>query len=67
MLVDEVDGLIGPLNRAAVISIRNLAENKNLSSDISNTSKAEGGFPYRDHYFYLKFDATGKLSEWSLK
>ena len=60
MSVDEVDSLIGPLNRSAVISIRNLADNK-------NASKIAGGFPYRGHLFTLKFDATGRLSEWSLK
>ena len=67
MSVDEVDSLIGPLNRGAVRGIKKLAENKNATSGISNTQKAEGGFPYRGHFFTLIFDATGKLSEWSLK
>ena len=67
MSVDEVDSLIGPLNRGAVRSIKNLAEHKNASSGMSNTPKAEGGFPYRGHFFTLKFDATGRLSEWSLR
>jgi len=67
MQVDDVDSLIGPLNRTAVRNIKNLAENKNASSGISNTPKAEGGFPYRGRFFTLKFDATGRLSEWWLK
>jgi hypothetical protein len=66
MSVDEVDSLLGPLNRAAVRSIKNLADNKNASSNASSSSNAEGGFPYRGHFFTLKFDATGRLSEWSL-
>jgi hypothetical protein len=67
MSVDDVDSLIGPLNRAAVRSIKNLAKNKNTSSGKSNTQKSVNGFPYRGHFFTLQFDATGKLSEWSLK
>ena len=67
MSVDDVDSLIGPLNRGAVRSIKNLAENKNASSSINNIPKAEGGFPYRGHFFTLKFDAAGRLSEWSLR
>ena len=57
MSVDEVDSFIGPLNRGAVMSIKNLSKNKNASN----------GFPYRGHYFTIIFDATGRLSEWSLK
>lgn len=60
MSVDDVDSLIGPLNRTALRNIKKLAENK-------NGQKAEGEFPYRDHFFTLKFDANGRLSEWSLK
>lgn len=67
MSVDEVDSLLGPLNRGAVRSIKNLAKNKNVSSGTNNAPKTEGGFPYRDHFFTLKFDATGRLSDWSLK
>ena len=66
MSVDEVDNLIGPLDRGAVISIRNLAQNNTASSGVNNAPKAEGGFPYRGLYFTLQFDATGKLSEWLL-
>lgn len=57
MSVDEVDSLVGPLNRTAVISIKKLAENKN----------ATGGFPYRGHFFTLIFDSEGKLSDWSFE
>lgn len=60
MSVDDVDSLIGPLNRAAVRNIKKLAENK-------NNQKSKSEFPYRDHYFTLKFDVNGSLSEWSLK
>lgn len=60
MSVDDVDSLIGPLNRGAVRNIKKLAENK-------NGQKADGGFPYRGHFFTLKFDTKGRLSEWSLK
>jgi len=67
MSADEVDRLIGPLNRSAVRSIRNLAKNKNASSGISNAPKSEGGFPYGGRFFTLKFDANGRLSEWLLK
>ena len=67
MSVDEVDSLVGPLNRGAVRGIKNMAENKKTTLGISNDQKAESGFPYRGHYFTLIFDASGKLSEWSLK
>ena len=60
MSVDDVDGLIGPLNRTAVGNIKRLAENK-------NTQQAGGEFPYRTQFFTLIFDANGRLSEWSLK
>ena len=59
MSVDDVDSLIGPLNRTAVRNIKKLAENK-------TGQKAEGEFPYRDHFFTIIFDANGRLSEWSL-
>ena len=67
MSVDEVDSLIGPLNRAAVRSIKYLFENKNSSSEKSNAPKSEDGYPYRGNFFTLKFDSTGRLSDWSLK
>ena len=67
MSVDEVDSLIGPLKRGGSKKYKKLAENKNASSGISNAPKAEGGFPYGGHFFTLKFDATGRLSDWSLK
>jgi hypothetical protein len=67
MSVDEVDSIIGPLNRAAVRSIKNMSENWNGSSGKDNAEKAGSGFPYRDHFFTLMFDAAGKLSSWSLK
>lgn len=67
MSVDEVDSLIGPLNRGAVRSIKNMSDNSDASSGISSAQKAGAGFPYRDHSFTLEFDATGKLSSWSLK
>ncbi|MDX2504933.1 MAG: hypothetical protein QNL62_10725 [Gammaproteobacteria bacterium] len=60
MSVDDVDSLIGPLNRTAVRNIKKLADNK-------NGQKAEGGFPYGGRFFTLKFDENGRLSEWSLK
>lgn len=67
MSVDEVDSLIGPLNRGAVSSIKYLYENKNASSGKVNPQKSADGYPYRGRYFTLQFDASGKLSEWSLK
>lgn len=67
MSVDEVDNLIGPLNRGAVGSIRYLADKAKASAGTSNTPKAGSEFPYRGRYFTLIFDATGRLSEWSLK
>ena len=67
MSVDEVDSLIGPLNRGAVSSIKYLFDNKNAVSSNSNAQESVDGFPYRGRYFTLQFDATGRLSEWSLK
>jgi len=66
MSVDEVDALIGPLNRSAVISIKNLAKSKNASSGANDKPKPGAGFPYRTRLFTLKFGANGRLSEWSL-
>lgn len=60
MSVDDVDSLIGPLNRSAVNNIKRLADNKNAQT-------AGAGFPYRTRFFTLMFDANGRLSEWSLK
>ena len=67
MSVDEVDSLIGPLNRGAVISIRNMADKAKASSGASHHQQAGGNFPYSDHFFRLIFDGNGRLSEWSLK
>jgi len=60
MSVDDVDSLIGPLDRSAVRSIKNLAEKR-------NGQKGKSEFPYRDYYFTIIFDANGRLSEWSIK
>ena len=67
MSVDEVDSLIGPLNRAAVLSIKKLADKYKASASMNGSRNAGGGFPYSSHYFTLRFDDNGRLSEWSLK
>ncbi len=67
MSVDEVDSLIGPLNRGAVASLRYLSDNAKRSARTGNRSTAGSDFPYRGRYFTLIFDASGKLSSWSLK
>ncbi|HEC19044.1 MAG TPA: hypothetical protein ENI97_06830 [Gammaproteobacteria bacterium] len=67
MSVDEVDNLVGPLNRGAVVSIRMLADKAKASANTGNPSTTGNEFPYRGRYFTLIFDSTGKLSSWSLK
>jgi hypothetical protein len=67
MSVEEVDSLIGPLNRGAVNSIKFMSRNRNASTATGSNPEAEAGFPYRGRYFFIKFDATGRLESWSLK